>query len=86
MPKSTSIDEIIAKYITRETHKGSVNRIRHLMKVELDQLLVEARIDELRDKLPVFSKDIDYEIWVSKRLQALTSNDIEIIVEIRKPK
>lgn len=30
-----TLDKILAKYITRETHKGSVNRIRHLAREEL---------------------------------------------------
>lgn len=50
-----ALREIVDKYITRETHKGSVNRIRHLMLEEIQTHTTNkvkeaerlARIDEL---------------------------------------
>lgn len=40
---NTNIDELAAKYITRESHKGSVNRVRHLLKEDLEALLSAAK-------------------------------------------
>lgn len=45
----TELTRLIAKYITRDTHKGSVNRIRHLMEVDLEAL-IDKRMQEARQE------------------------------------
>lgn len=39
------LDELVNAAITRETHKGSVNRVRHQLKAALSQLIVEQQRD-----------------------------------------
>lgn len=40
-PEQSDIDEILDKVITRETHKGSVNRVRHQTKQALYKAMLE---------------------------------------------
>jgi hypothetical protein len=34
-------NNIAAKYITRETHQGSVNRVRHLLAEDIEALITQ---------------------------------------------
>jgi hypothetical protein len=52
-PTNKTIDSIAEQFITRETHKGSVNRVRHQFKLALLTYIKEEVIGEDEDLVPL---------------------------------
>jgi len=75
--KTTNLDDVLTKYITRETHKGSVNRVRILAKLDLEQLIREQRAEEARLMLKPLREGKGLRIHVAERIKALTDSHKE---------
>ena len=57
---SKSLEDLVAKYITRETHAGSVNRIRHTLTAAINNYTTQAVIKELEAHISDLSYAVGY--------------------------
>lgn len=82
MPYRDEVNSLIDSLVTRETHKGSVNRVRHQAKARLTALIargrLEGQIDEIRRLLLTGGVNIEVNEYGEKRIAELTAHKEEL--------
>lgn len=72
----TSLQEILTKVITRETHNGSVNRVRIQTEAEI-LAWIKAKAPKLKDERWNGHYFIGFKAGVAAFLEALEAKDVE---------